>query len=724
MALNQDVAFKISAQVEGQSAVDKLKNSLDGITGSVDGMIGKFGGLKGAFAGLAGAIGVIKLKEMVEGVIDAGDQMNKLSQKTGVTVETLSQFRTAAKLSDISLEDMAKGFQKFEVAISKANTGGKDMAAAFSVMGITAKDLKQQSVEELLLRTADAFNKMQDGPTKARLAVELFGKAGVEMIPLLNMGRDAIEELGVKMSTDFAQRAEQFNDTLTMIGSKTKIFTTSAVGALLPTLQEVANAFLDLAKTKPDITSFMDGVGEVVRLTAVGLYDLWLGLKQVIDTAITGGRQMVAFLTGNFDKMDALGKDYVQRTKERAQEMKDFHDKLLKNSLIFGEGTLADIKARQAADTMPEKRIGKVFDDSALDTTKVDLYKNAIRDLSVEAAKLQYQADHVKQFQDRITTAKEAQMQFDTTAKEGKFFELAQGQKDKLMELAQAVDVYSQKLRVALAGLQYEKQNKVLEAETEAMGMSAREREKLLAGIELENLGIKKNTEEYDRLLKKRQEIIDQKYDKQNAFDTGWQQAMHDYVDSAASAASQAKQLFSNAFKGMEDALVNFVKTGKLDFRSLADSIISDLIRIQIQNSITKPLASAIGSADIGSSLASIFGFANGGVMSASGPVPLRTYASGGVANSPQLALYGEGSMPEAFVPLPDGRRIPVAMQGAGGGMQQTVHQNITIDARGATPGVEQSIQAAIKRGAAEGYAMVMRDLNRGGMAARLVGKA
>jgi phage-related minor tail protein len=64
------------------------------------------------------------------------------------------------------------------------------------------------------------------------------------------------------------------------------------------------------------------------------------------------------------------------------------------------------------------------------------------------------------------------------------------------------------------------------------------------------------------------------------------------------------------------------------------------------------------------SSLASLFHFADGGIMTSAGPLPLRAYAGGGVANSPQLALYGEGSRPEAFVPLPDGRSIPVAMSG------------------------------------------------------------
>ena len=58
--------------------------------------------------------------------------------------------------------------------------------------------------------------------------------------------------------------------------------------------------------------------------------------------------------------------------------------------------------------------------------------------------------------------------------------------------------------------------------------------------------------------------------------------------------------------------------------------------------------------------LSSLFSFAKGGVMSSVGSLPLKKYAFGGVANNPQMAIFGEGSMNEAFVPLPDGRSIPV----------------------------------------------------------------
>jgi len=55
---------------------------------------------------------------------------------------------------------------------------------------------------------------------------------------------------------------------------------------------------------------------------------------------------------------------------------------------------------------------------------------------------------------------------------------------------------------------------------------------------------------------------------------------------------------------------------------------------------------------------------ANGGIMTEYGLAPLNKYASGGIARTPQVALFGEGRMPEAYVPLPDGRSIPVTMQG------------------------------------------------------------
>lgn len=70
-------------------------------------------------------------------------------------------------------------------------------------------------------------------------------------------------------------------------------------------------------------------------------------------------------------------------------------------------------------------------------------------------------------------------------------------------------------------------------------------------------------------------------------------------------------------------------------------------------------------------------GFANGGVMTSMGAMPLRKYAAGGIANSPQMAIFGEGAHNEAYVPLPDGRSIPVTMNG---GSQASQVPNVTVN--------------------------------------------
>lgn len=145
----------------------------------------------------------------------------------------------------------------------------------------------------------------------------------------------------------------------------------------------------------------------------------------------------------------------------------------------------------------------------------------------------------------------------------------------------------------------------------------------------------------------------------------GMTRAIQDYQKNAEDAATQIEQVTTKSFKGMEDALVNFVKTGKLDFSDLANSIISDMIRIAIQQSITGVLAGALSSgisslfssgstAGAGSSGTGYRVQAKGGVWSGG----VQKFAQGGVVSSPTTfgmqggtGLMGEAG-PEVIAPL------------------------------------------------------------------------
>jgi len=117
------------------------------------------------------------------------------------------------------------------------------------------------------------------------------------------------------------------------------------------------------------------------------------------------------------------------------------------------------------------------------------------------------------------------------------------------------------------------------------------------------------------------------------------------------------------------DLLISGTDNWGNSLKQIAAGVLKDIARQIAQTLVIQPIINAIGSIK----------FANGGIMTGDGPVQLRRYAGGGIASSPQLAMFGEGSMPEAYVPLPDGRRIPVAMKGGGGGT--TV--NVSVDAKG-----------------------------------------
>lgn len=116
----------------------------------------------------------------------------------------------------------------------------------------------------------------------------------------------------------------------------------------------------------------------------------------------------------------------------------------------------------------------------------------------------------------------------------------------------------------------------------------------------------------------------------------------------------------SEGIIGGIDAAIEAAVTGAKDLddqlKQIASGVLKDIGNALLRFGLNSLLGGAFGGG--------FFKFANGGVMTSAGAAPLKRYAQGGIANRPQLALYGEGSKPEAYVPLPDGRRIPVALQG------------------------------------------------------------
>jgi lambda family phage tail tape measure protein len=229
----------------------------------------------------------------------------------------------------------------------------------------------------------------------------------------------------------------------------------------------------------------------------------------------------------------------------------------------------------------------------------------------------------------------------------------------------------------------------------------------------------------------------------------GAKKGLLEYGKTATSAAKTAEAAMTRAFKSMEDALVEFAMTGKMNFGDFARSVIADMVRMQVQQSITRPLA-GIGSNLLGSLFGSVgatsvaaagqssylsgneyaAAAAQGGVFGGAG---ISAYENS-VVSKPTLfpfahgiGLMGEkpGSPGEAIMPLTrmPGGDLGVKVDGGGAG-GVIVEQHITIDARGADAGVDQKIYLAMRRAKDEAVAAVAEQFRRGGPMARAVRSA
>jgi hypothetical protein len=255
------------------SAVDQTRQAFASVRGNLEGLSSAASKVNGLLAGLGAALSVAGLIAAGKAALDTADELSKLSQKTGISVESLSLLKPIAEQSGISMEGLAKGLQKLATAMVGAASGSAEQVGTFERLGVSVTDAagKLRPTEAVLLDMADAFAGMPDGAEKSALAVKLFGKSGVELIPFLNQGRNGIEELklkfkelGLEISGDTARAAEKFNDTLDTVKQALHGIAMKVAEAALPALQKLADGLVALASHGDEIMTTLRILGEVL----------------------------------------------------------------------------------------------------------------------------------------------------------------------------------------------------------------------------------------------------------------------------------------------------------------------------------------------------------------------------------------------------------------------------------------------------------------------------
>jgi hypothetical protein len=255
------------------TALDQTKAAFASAKGNLEGLSSAASKVNALLAGLGAALSVAGLIAAGKHALETADNLAKLAQKTGVSVESLSLLKPIAEQAGTTLDGLANGIKKLSVAMVAAAGGSNEQVEVFSRLGVSVKNVAGQlrPTEAVLLDLADAFAAMPDGAEKSALAVKLFGKSGVELIPFLNQGRAGIEQLkqqfkalGLEISGDTARAAEKFNDTLDTVKQALSAIAMKVSAAALPALQKLADALVSIASHGEEIMSVLRVIGEVV----------------------------------------------------------------------------------------------------------------------------------------------------------------------------------------------------------------------------------------------------------------------------------------------------------------------------------------------------------------------------------------------------------------------------------------------------------------------------
>ena len=172
----------------------------------------------------------------------AGEELVVLSKRTGMSVETLSKLDYALRQNGSSLEAFEKGVRFSQKALSSA-AGSKALAE----LGLSATKLQSLSPEQQFFALAEAVAKIENPAQRAAAAMKLFGRGGTALLPLLSQGQDGIaklmeaaERLGLVWTTQDAEAAHEFDNSLSRVGMQAKRLAGTVASALAPSLQEFA----------------------------------------------------------------------------------------------------------------------------------------------------------------------------------------------------------------------------------------------------------------------------------------------------------------------------------------------------------------------------------------------------------------------------------------------------------------------------------------------------
>lgn len=446
---------------------------------------------------------------------------------------------------------------------------------------------------------------------------------------------------------------------------------------ILPILTDLADFFKDgfptavraFRYTMAGVTSLFYGLKTSVYIVAESI----VGLVSAMGSAFLGlGEAIIKVFQGDFTgAKEAMLSGWSDATNRLQQIGENIFTQALRNKNAIIQAWGFDDKGEMGASNAGGKAFIPKPAAAAIVPEKKSPYQTYLDELDRTLKKLQENEYASMRLKAQQLAEKEGIT--DLTAAYEKINAIQRGDSQKI------VDENTRKLKEQTDQYQFQtdildkttfEQEKLNQAMTKRLDLERMIEQAKRSGKVLDEQAVADLTKQTDATTALTNAQMEQRRQLERSAEFGANKAFQEYIDAGTNAAAQVKSAISNGLKSMEDALVKFVRTGKLDFKSLTDSIINDLIRIQVQRSITEPLSKAVTSVGGASG---IFG----GIKDFFGGF----FADGGQPPLGKASIVGENG-PELFVPQGAGTIVPSGGF-SGGGI--TVNQPIVINATNAS---------------------------------------
>ncbi len=599
-------------------------------------------GVATAGVAIAGAVGA-----WVNNMTKSMDATLKMAQQIGTTTEALTGLRYAAQqFSNVSDSTFDMSLRRMTRRIAEAAEGSGAAKKALEGLGVSAKELAGLSVEEQFYRVADAIKGASDQGSRLRATMAIFDTEGMPLVSALSEGREEIqkfvkeaERLGVVIDTKAAEAAARFQSNLDRMSASLRGVGIQIGNQVFPVLADFVDELeraaretggvLDEARKLSSDTS----LPEWIEAGAIGLarfLDVAVGVAKALSALSGSVRSVVADIELFAARMaiDNTGIAALFNPEEAERRNQEYQHILESRNKIVEDANQAYIDLWNYQGNAAEQAMQKAFDKQRFAagfvgpmprpeqlpaigvspsgggrTTKnqASELQNLINQLDQQRATLgmtetqagRYRIETAKGAEtdraralalyDQIQAWKEAKTAIDQAAESSRY----------IAAINRELEVFQQQQDIEIAGIGMgDRQREEMERELAVRQEYAERRRQLEEAQQVESTRL--SQEQYEARIAALQDAEERqigilqdgamrKREAESSWLNGMNRSLQNYVDNVSNVSQQVDDLFTNAFRNAEDALVNFIMTGELDLENLVRGIGEELIRMLVR---------------------------------------------------------------------------------------------------------------------------------------------